>query len=198
MQGVFHSGFLFLEFRFGGRTDFDHRHAANQLGEALLELFAIIIAGRVFDLWRISCWRALIFDLSPAPSTMVVLSLVDLDVTRLTEIGIVTFPASGRAPRRSPAHPSRWRCLSVALLRRSPKPRCLHCGGAECTAELVHHERRERFAFDVFGNHQSGFCWRAITSSTGNKSFRLAIFFSLIRMYASSNETSKRSGSVTK
>ena len=53
VQSVFHASFLFFHFAFGGRTDVDLGHAAGQFRQPLFELFAIVVAGRVFDLTSI-------------------------------------------------------------------------------------------------------------------------------------------------
>src|SRR5207244_6844297 len=50
MQGIFDARLLFLHFGFGGRADVDLSDAAGELGEALLEFFAIVIGSRAFDL----------------------------------------------------------------------------------------------------------------------------------------------------
>ena len=47
--GVFHEHFLLFHFGFGGGADVDLRHSAGQLGQALLEFFAIVFAGGGFD-----------------------------------------------------------------------------------------------------------------------------------------------------
>jgi hypothetical protein len=50
VQGVFDAGFLFLHLGFGGSTDVDDGDAAGELGEALLELLTVVIAGGFVDL----------------------------------------------------------------------------------------------------------------------------------------------------
>ena len=50
VQSVFHAVFLFLHFGFGSRTDMNHSDAAHQLGEAFLQLFAVVIGSGFFDL----------------------------------------------------------------------------------------------------------------------------------------------------
>ena len=51
VQSIFHACFLFLHFDFGRRTDTDHGNTACQLGNALLQLFFVVVAGRVVDLF---------------------------------------------------------------------------------------------------------------------------------------------------
>ena len=50
VQRVFDAGLLFFHFRFGRRADIDLRHAAGELRQAFLQLFAIVIAGGDVDL----------------------------------------------------------------------------------------------------------------------------------------------------
>ena len=50
VQGVFDAGLLFLHRDFGRGPDVDLGDAAGELGEALLELLAVVVAGGVVDL----------------------------------------------------------------------------------------------------------------------------------------------------
>ncbi len=50
VQGVFDAGLLFLHLGLGRRADLDHRHAAGQLGQPLLQLLAVVVRGGLFDL----------------------------------------------------------------------------------------------------------------------------------------------------
>ena len=50
VHGILDAGLFLLHFRFGRRAHLDDGHAAHQLGEPLLELLAIVIRGRIFDL----------------------------------------------------------------------------------------------------------------------------------------------------
>ena len=50
VHGVLDTGLLFLHFRLGGRADLNNGHAAHQLREPLLELLAVVVRGRLFDL----------------------------------------------------------------------------------------------------------------------------------------------------
>ena len=50
MQCIFYAGFLFLHFHFGRCADFNQGHTAGQLGDALLQFLAVVVAGSVFDL----------------------------------------------------------------------------------------------------------------------------------------------------
>src|SRR5262249_7521014 len=50
VHGILDSSLLLLELGLGRRTHFNHRDAADQLRQALLELLAIIVGGGFFDL----------------------------------------------------------------------------------------------------------------------------------------------------
>ena len=50
VERVFDAGLLLLHLGLGGRADLDDGHAADELGEALLELLAVVVAGGVLDL----------------------------------------------------------------------------------------------------------------------------------------------------
>ena len=50
VQGVLDAGLLLLHLGLGAGADRDHRHAAGQLGQPLLELLAVVVAVGVLDL----------------------------------------------------------------------------------------------------------------------------------------------------
>ncbi len=50
MQCIFNAGFFLFHFNFGRSADFDHCNAADQLGQSLLELLAIVVGGGLLDL----------------------------------------------------------------------------------------------------------------------------------------------------
>ncbi len=50
VEGVFYPCLLFFHFDLGGRSHMDDGHTADQLGETLLKLLAIVIGGGVGDL----------------------------------------------------------------------------------------------------------------------------------------------------
>ena len=71
---------------------------------------------------------------------------------------------------------------SSIALRRSPKPGALTAHDLQRAAQLVDDQRRERFAFDVFGDDQQRPAHLATCSRSGSRSFIELIFFSWIRM----------------
>ena len=50
VERVLDAGLLLLHLGLGGRADLDDRDAADELGEALLELLAVVVGGGVLDL----------------------------------------------------------------------------------------------------------------------------------------------------
>src|SRR5690606_30569065 len=50
VEGVVDAVLLFLHFDFGRAADADHRDAAGQLGQTLLQLFLVVVRGGVLDL----------------------------------------------------------------------------------------------------------------------------------------------------
>ena len=50
MHRIFDARLLLLHFRLGRRTDLDISHAADKLRQPLLQLFAIVVGSRLFDL----------------------------------------------------------------------------------------------------------------------------------------------------
>ena len=116
---------LLLHLGLGRRADLDHRHAADQLRQPLLQLLAVVVGRRVLDL------RADLLDASldrrfvPAPSMIVVLSLSIVTFLARPRSSSVTF--SSLMPRSSviALPPVRIAMSSSIALRRSPKPGAL-------------------------------------------------------------------------
>ncbi len=50
VQGVLDAGLLLLHLDLGGRADVDLGDAAGELGQTLLQLLAVVVAGRRLDL----------------------------------------------------------------------------------------------------------------------------------------------------
>jgi hypothetical protein len=99
----------------------DHdRHAAHELGEALLELLAIVAGRRLFDLLAQPGAAPPRSLLAPAPSMIVVLSLSITTRLALPRSFSVTF--SSLRPSSSVTWPPVRIAMSWASPRRSPKP----------------------------------------------------------------------------
>ena len=86
MHRVLDAGLLLLHLGLGGRTDLDDGDAADELGEPLLQLLAVVVRGGVLDLARICFTRpSMSFGLAGALDDRRVV-LVDRDLLGLAEI----------------------------------------------------------------------------------------------------------------
>ena len=90
---------LFLDLDLGGAADADHRDAAGEFGQPLLQLLAVIVGGGLFDLRLDLLTRASISFFLPAPSTMVVFSFSITTFLARPSMATVTF--SSLMPRSS-------------------------------------------------------------------------------------------------
>jgi hypothetical protein len=70
VHGIFDASLLLLHLGLGCRADLDDGNAADQLGQALLQLLAVVVAGGLLDLARISFTR-------PSISLLVLAAAVD-------------------------------------------------------------------------------------------------------------------------
>ena len=87
MERVFDAGLLLLHLNLGGGTDVDDGDTAGELGEALLELLAVVVAGGLVDLAADLLHAALdVGRLAAALDDGGVL-LVDDDALGLAEVG---------------------------------------------------------------------------------------------------------------
>src|SRR3569623_231877 len=154
VQRVFAAGLLLLHLDFGRGTNLDHGHAASQLGLALLQLLADVVAGDFVDL---------LVDLGDAALDRVVIAgavddggvfLADLDALGATQVlqgGFFQrqtdfFGDHGAAGEDG--HVFQHRLATVA------EARSLDGTGLEDAADVVDHQGGERFAVDVFGDDQ--------------------------------------------
>src|SRR5439155_1077658 len=122
VERILHPCLLLLHRRLGRGADLDHRHAAGELGQALLQLLPVVIRGRLVDLRRICLIRPSIVLALPAPSTIVVLSLSTTTFLARPRSSSLMF--SSLIPRSSviALPPVRMAMSSSIALRRSPKP----------------------------------------------------------------------------
>src|SRR3954471_12698020 len=141
---------LLLHLGLGRRTDLDHRDAADQLGQPLLQLLAVVVRGGVLDL-RADLLDAALdrFGVAAAFHDRRVV-LVDGDLLRLAEV--VDFDAfeleaeifGDRFAVGQNRDVFEHRLAAIAEARR------LDRGGLQRAAQLVDDQRRERLTFDVF------------------------------------------------
>ncbi len=125
VQRIFHARLLFLHFHFGRSADLDQRHTAGQLGDTLLQLLAVVVAGGFVDLLADALDAR--FDLLGVAGAVDDggLFLADFDALGLAQVvqgGLLQ--RAGRVRRRSPCRRSGWRCLPAWPCgdRRSPAP----------------------------------------------------------------------------
>src|SRR6185437_9380779 len=154
VQGVFDARLLFLHLDFGRGTDLDHRHAAGQLGDALLQLLAVVVGGGLLDL-RLDLLDAALNALGVAGAVDEGgVFLGDDDLLGAAEIldgGLLELQADlfrDHGARGQDRHVFQHRLAAVAEARR------LDGADFHDAADGVDHQRRQRFAFDFFGDDQ--------------------------------------------
>src|SRR6185437_11739122 len=150
MHRVFHAGFLFLHFGFGGCADFNDGNAADQLRQPLLQLLAVVVAGGLIDLAANFLYAA--FDLVMLAFAFddggVV--LVDGDFLRLAKIGnLNVFELDAEVFGDGFAAGQNCDVLQHGLATIA-KTRGLDGSNVQRATQLVDDESRERFAFNVF------------------------------------------------
>src|SRR6185437_3189949 len=152
VHGVLNASFLFLQLGLGCRAHLNHRNAADQLRQPLLQLLFVVVGGGFFDL-RADLPHAA-FDLrrfARAFDNRGVV-LVDGDLLGAAQVlGFYVFKldsevfGDGLAARQSGnVFEHRFTAVSEA--------RSLDGGALQRAAQLVHHQGRQGFALDVFGN----------------------------------------------
>ena len=184
VQRVLDARLLLLHLGLGRRADLDHRDAAGELREALLELLAVVVGGGLLDL------RADLGACGPrSPSSP---RAVDRSwccpcrsrrfLARPRSLS-VTFSSLRPSSSAITWPPVRIAMSSSIALRRSPKPGAFTAAHVQRAAELVHDERRERLALDVLGDDQQRLAAGARSArARGSRSFMFEIFFSCIRI----------------
>src|SRR5215469_2327069 len=143
-----------LHLDFGGAADADHRDAARELGKPLLQLLAVVVGGGLLDL-RLDLGDAVldVFLLARAVDDRGVL-LVDHHLLgaaehvqrHVLELDAEIFADRGAAGQDGDILQHRLAAITEA--------RRLDRRDLEAAAQLVDHERGERFALDVLGDDQ--------------------------------------------
>ena len=182
VHGVLDAGLLFLHLGLGGSADLDDGDAADELGEALLELLAVVVGGGVLDL------RA---DLLDAAGDRFLAGLVVGvgDDAWCCPCRSTTFLASPRSshftfsslmPRSSEISlpPVRMAMSSSMALRRSPKPGALTAATLSVPRSLLTTSVARASPSTSSAMMRSGLPWRATCSRIGRRSFIEEIFFS--------------------
>ena len=171
MQGVLDAGLGLLHLGLGAAADRDHRHAAGELGQPLLELLAVVVAVAGFDLPLELLDAGLdVGRLAGAFDDRRVV-LVDRDLLRPAELlqrEVLELQAEVLADDRAGGEDADVAQQGLAAIAEAGG---LHGGRVEHAAELVHHQGREGLALDVLGDDQAAAC-RSGRPSPGAESGR--------------------------
>ena len=154
VEGVFDAGLLFLHLAFGGGADVDLGHAAGQLGEALFELLAVVVAGGVVDLAADLVDAALdVLALAGAFDDRGVVLVDDdlLGAAELVERDAFELDAEVFEDGLAAGEDGDVFEHGLAAVAEAGGLDGAHL---ERAAELVDDERGEGFAFDVFGDDE--------------------------------------------
>jgi hypothetical protein len=144
-----------LHLRLGGRAHLDDGDAAGQLGEALLQLLAVVVAGRLLDLSADLPRRARSMSLLvAAPADDGGVLAVDDDAVgaaELLQLNVLQLEAEllgNHLPAGQHRDVLQHRLAPVAEAGR------LHGDTAQHAAQGIDDERGQRLALDVLGNEQ--------------------------------------------
>ena len=168
-----------LHLDLGGAADADHRHAARELGQPLLQLLAVVVGGGLLDLGLdLRAMRPSMSFFLPAPSTIVVFSLsIDhlLGAAEHGERHVLELDAEILADRLAAGEDGDVLQHGLAAIAEA---RRLDGRDLEAAAQLVDDERGKRFAFDFLGDDDQGLPVCTTASSSGSSSCRPESFFS--------------------
>src|SRR5690606_9899467 len=177
VERVLNAQFFLFHFGFGRRTDFDHRYAARQLGQPLLQFFAVKVGGRFFQL---------LFDLVNAGFDFVFVAFAVHDdgvffrhfhltgPTQLFNGGGLQFETEffrNDLAARQNGDVFQHRFTPLAETRR------FHRHGRERTPQFVHDEGGQRFPFHIFGDDQERFSLLHDPLQHGQDFLNVAQFF---------------------
>src|SRR3954451_12519086 len=152
MHRVINAILAFLDFNFGRAADADHREAAGELGQTLLQLLTVVDRGGFFDL-RLDLVDAG-FDVGPlagAADDGGVL-LVDHHLLGATKHGQRDVLHLDAEIFRDRLAPGQDRDVLQHGLAAIAEARSLDGRHLQAAAEAVHHKGGQRLAFNVFGD----------------------------------------------
>src|SRR5579862_4668606 len=157
VHGVLDASLLFLQLGFGCRAHLDHRYAADQLGETLLQLFLVVVRGSVLDL-RADLPDAS-FDFAGFPGAfddggVVLINRDFLGFAEVFHLHVLELDAEIlgdglAAGQRGDVLEHGFTAVAEAG--------SLDGGALQGAAQLVHHQGRQGFALNVLGNDQERF-----------------------------------------
>jgi hypothetical protein len=140
--------------------DQDHRSAAGELRQPLLQFLAVVAARRLFELLTDLALRLYMSSFLLAPLAIVVFSFP----IRLASMSSATF--ARLMPRSSLDHPADGRDRHVLAHRLAPVAKARRLDRPRERAELLD-ERSERLALDILGDDRSGLSDCTTASSSG-------------------------------
>ena len=154
VQRVVHAVFFLFHFHFGGRTHFNHCHAAGQFGHALLQFFFVVVAGGYFDLFADFAHTCLNSGFVAVSVNNGGVFFGDFNAFGLTQVfqsclfqsQAHFFGNHGAAGQDGDVLQHGFAAVAEA--------RCFHGHGFQNAADAVHHQSRQGFAFHVFRDNQ--------------------------------------------
>src|SRR5690606_19914963 len=154
MQGVVDAILLFLHLDFGRGTHLDHRYATGQLGDPLLQLLAIVVAGGLLNLSLDRLDTLLDTRLVAGAADDDGILLVHLGARGTAQVlqrGLVQLLAGFLGDDRRARQDGDVLQHGLAPIA---KPRRLDREQLEHPAHGVNHQRRQGFALDVLSNDE--------------------------------------------
>src|SRR5712691_8775974 len=156
MQRVLDPGLLLLHLYLGGRAHVDHRDAARELREPLLQLLLVVIRRGLLDCRLDLADAALDLGLLALATDDRGVVLVDDDPLRVAEIvehGVLELYAQLLGNHLAAGED---RDIGEHLLAPVPEAWGLHRAHLQRAAQLVDHQRGQRLALHVLGNDEQG------------------------------------------
>src|ERR1017187_6916871 len=159
VHGVLDAGLLLLHLGFGGRADFDDGDAADELGEPLLELLAVVVGGRLVDLRpellhaARDGFLALLVARVDYESRIVLVDRHLLGVAEVFPLDALELDAEVLGDHLAARQDGDVLEHGLAAVAEAGR---LDGGDVQRAAELVHDERRERLALDLLRDDEEG------------------------------------------
>src|SRR6266404_2570538 len=156
VHGILNASLLLLPLRLGGRAYLDYRHTSNELGEALLQLFLVVLRSGLFGLHAELLDAGL--DLAGLTSAADNCSVVFIDdhflgATEILQTQLLKLQAEVFGDGLAAGQSGDVFEHSLAPVS---KPGSFHSRALDCSPELVHDQSRKRLAFHVLSNDQQG------------------------------------------
>src|SRR5213595_1167609 len=181
MHRVINAILALLDLNLGRAADADHRDAARELGQTLLQLLTVVVRGGFLDLRLDLVDPGLDVGLLAGAADDGGVLLIDHDLLGATKHGqrnvlhLDTEIFRDRLARGQDCDILQHGLAAIA------KARSLDGRDLQAAAETVHHKGGQRLAFNVFGDDDQRLAALTTASSSGSSSFSDESFFSLIR-----------------